>query len=110
MPYFVISLANFIMLNGYQVLDADAHVYEPYSLWQEYLEPAFREFAPSVEMKVQGEAVIQHYSDTLIQEGMKQVARSHPHSLAQNFSPESQIRAMYQMGVDVAFVYPTHLL
>ncbi|MGK7876726.1 MAG: hypothetical protein AB4426_26590 [Xenococcaceae cyanobacterium] len=26
------------MLNGYHIIDADSHVYEPHSLWQTYLE------------------------------------------------------------------------
>ncbi|MBP0016341.1 MAG: amidohydrolase [Cyanobacteria bacterium SBLK] len=98
------------MLNGYRIIDADAHVYEPHSMWKEYLEPAFRDFAPSVEMKVQGQSVLNKLTPLLHQEGAKQVARSHPHAFAREFNPESQIQAMYQMGVDLAFIYPTHLL
>lgn len=97
------------MLNGYRIIDADAHVYEPHSLWQTYLEPAFRHLAPTADLKIQGVSVMKQYSKTLIDEGAKQVARSHPLSLAQKFNPESQVQAMYQMGVDIAFVYPTYL-
>ncbi|MEQ8957529.1 MAG: amidohydrolase, partial [Coleofasciculus sp. C2-GNP5-27] len=97
------------MLNGYRIIDADAHVYEPDSLWQTYLEPAFRDFAPTPDLKIQGVSVLNNYSGTLIDEGAKQVARSHPLSLAKEFNPESQVQAMYQMGVDMAFIYPTYL-
>jgi predicted TIM-barrel fold metal-dependent hydrolase len=31
------------MWNGYPVVDADGHVIEPGTLWEEYIEPAFRE-------------------------------------------------------------------
>jgi hypothetical protein len=43
------------MLNGYQIIDADAHVYEPPDMWATYLEPAFKSFAPSPDMKIKGE-------------------------------------------------------
>ena len=98
------------MLNGYQIIDADAHVYEPHSLWQNYLEPAFRDLAPTPDLKIQGVSVRNKSSKRLIDEGTKEVARSHPLSFAREFNPESQVQAMYQMGVDMAFVYPTHLL
>ena len=97
------------MLNGYKIIDADAHVYEPHSLWQTYLEPAFRDFAPTPDLKIQGVSVMNKYSNTLLDEGVKQVAQSHPLSVAKEFNPESQVQAMYQMGVDMAFIYPTHL-
>ena len=35
------------MRNGYRIIDADRHVMEPLELWQELLEPEFREYAPS---------------------------------------------------------------
>ncbi len=97
------------MLNGYQILDGDAHVYEPHSLWETYLEPGFRDFAPTADLKIQGVSVMSKYSQTLLDEGVKQVAQSHPLSLAREFNPESQVQAMYQMGVDIAFIYPTYL-
>lgn len=37
------------MWNGYQVVDADGHVIEPGTLWEEYVEPAFRENCLRVE-------------------------------------------------------------
>jgi predicted TIM-barrel fold metal-dependent hydrolase len=97
------------MLNGYRIIDADSHVYEPDSLWQTYLEPAFRDFAPTADLKIQGVSVMNKYSNRLIDEGVKQVARSHPLSLVREFDSQSQVQAMYQMGVDIAFVYPTYL-
>jgi hypothetical protein len=97
------------MLNGYQIIDADSHVYEPHSLWESYLEPAFRHLAPTPDLKIQGVSVMNKSSSILIAEGAKQVERSHPLSLSQEFNPESQVQAMYRMGVDVAFIYPTYM-
>ncbi len=97
------------MLNGYKIIDADSHVYEPHSLWTTYLEPAFRHLAPTRDLKIQGESVMNKSSQMLIDEGVKQVKRSHPLSFVQEFNSESQVQAMYRMGVDIAFVYPTYL-
>jgi predicted TIM-barrel fold metal-dependent hydrolase len=96
------------MLNGYQIIDADSHVYEPHSLWKTYLEPAFRDFAPASDLKIQGVSVMNKSSQALLEEGVKQVKQSHPPAFAQEFNPESQVQAMYRMGVDIAFVYPTY--
>nr|WP_309242553.1 amidohydrolase family protein [Limnofasciculus baicalensis] len=99
----------FTMLNGYRIIDADSHVYEPDSLWKNYLEPAFRDFAPTPDLKIQGVPIMNKYSNRLIDEGAKQVAQSHPLSLVREFNPESQVQAMYQMGTDISFIYPTYL-
>ena len=34
------------MALAYNVIDADGHVLEPFSLWEEYMDPAFRERRP----------------------------------------------------------------
>ncbi|HEY9596602.1 MAG TPA: amidohydrolase family protein [Cyanophyceae cyanobacterium] len=96
------------MLNGYRIIDADSHVYEPHSMWQEYLEPAFKDFAPSPDLTIQGEAIMNKFSDRLRQEGAKQVTQAYPLSWLHNFDAESHVRAMMQMGVDISFVYPTY--
>ncbi len=95
------------MLNHYQIIDADAHVVEPPDLWQKYLEPAFRRFAPSPELTIAGESLLYKYSNQLRLEGAKQVAQFFPLAWQQGFDAESHVRAMQQMGVDVSFVYPT---
>ena len=97
------------MLNGYKIIDADSHVYEPQSLWTSYLEPAFRHLAPTPDLKIQGVSVMNKYSRTSVLEGVKQVQEAHPLAFAQQHNPESQVRAMYKMGTDVAFIYPTYL-
>lgn len=34
------------MSRAYNVVDADGHILEPISLWQDYMDPAFRDRAP----------------------------------------------------------------
>lgn len=96
------------MLNGYQIIDADSHVYEPPDMWARYLEPAFKSFAPSPDMKIKGEEIAYKISDRVCLEGNKQIAQAHPISILSGFNSESHVRAMQQMGVDIAFIYPTY--
>ncbi|WP_193195321.1 amidohydrolase family protein [Nostoc sp. MG11] len=96
------------MLKGYKIIDADSHVYEPYQMWEEYLEPAFKSFAPSPDFTIKGEEILNKYSDLLRFEGAKQVTQAYPLSWLNSFDSESHVLAMKQMGVDISFVYPTY--
>ncbi|MFL9452500.1 amidohydrolase family protein [Tolypothrix bouteillei VB521301_2] len=96
------------MLEGYRIIDADSHVYEPHHMWQDYLEPAFKSFALSPELTLAGEKIVNKYSNRLHQEGAKQVTQAYPLSWLNNFDAESHVRAMQQMGVDISFIYPTY--
>lgn len=98
------------MLNGYRIIDADSHIYEPSDMWEKYLEPAFKHFAPSPppELKIQGEAIFRKLSHTVIAEGANQVMQAHPISALSKFSAEAHIGAMLKMGVDISFLYPSY--
>ncbi|NCQ99955.1 MAG: amidohydrolase [Microcystis aeruginosa L211-101] len=96
------------MLNGYKIIDADSHVIEPPAMWGQYLEPKFREFAPSADMKIKGEPISQKISPQVQAEGNKQMMQAHPHAYLNRYNPESHVQAMVQMGVDVAFIYPNY--
>jgi len=96
------------MLNGYKIIDADSHVIEPPAMWGQYLEPKFREFAPSADMKIKGEPISQKISPQVQAEGNKQMRQAHPHAYLNRYNPESHVQAMVQMGVDRAFIYPTY--
>jgi len=95
------------MFKGYHIIDADAHVYEPHSMWEEYLEPAFKHFAPSPDLKIQGESVINKLSEQYLRRWAKPILQVEPLAGA---DPHIQVQTMLQMGVDVAFIYPTSLL
>ncbi|MGK7876729.1 MAG: amidohydrolase family protein [Xenococcaceae cyanobacterium] len=96
------------MLNGYQIIDADSHVIEPLAMWKEYLDPEFREFAPSADMRIQGKEIVTKISDQVQDQGNQQMAKAHPNAYAKGYDAESHVQAMLQMGIDIAFLYPTY--
>ncbi|NES18164.1 MAG: amidohydrolase [Symploca sp. SIO3E6] len=96
------------MLNGYSIIDADSHVVEPPQMWREYLAPEFLDFAPSAEMKIQGEEVVEKVSPQVRDAGNQQMRQAHPNAYFQGYNVESHLQEMVQMGIDVAFLYPTY--
>lgn len=96
------------MLNGYKIIDADSHVIEPTTMWRKYLEPKYREFAPSSDMKIKGEPITKKISQQVEQEGNRQMKQAHPHAYLNGYNAESHLQSMVMMGVDLAFVYPTY--
>ncbi|MBC1236747.1 amidohydrolase family protein [Nostoc sp. 2RC] len=95
------------MLHGYKIIDADSHVIEPPQIWAKYLAPEFRDFAPSLDMKVQGEDITQKISSQVREEGNRQMIQAHPHAYFRRYDVESHLQAMLEMGIDIAFIYPT---
>lgn len=96
------------MLHGYKIIDADSHVIEPVQMWAKYLAPEFKHFAPSADMKIQGEDITQKISQQVRDEGNRQMMEAHPHAYFHRYDVESHLQAMVKMGVDLAFVYPTY--
>ena len=97
------------MLNGYQIIDADAHVFEPQDLWHKYLEPGLKRFAlTSPNITIQGEKIYSKMSNDIHNYAVRNIGRNHPTDAIPNgFDSESQVRAMMQMGVDISFLYPS---
>ncbi len=97
------------MLNGYKIIDADSHVFEPLDMWEKYLEPAFKHFAPSSDLTIKGKKIHRQVSPKILDYASRQISQNHPTSLALNgFDPESQIIAMKLMGIDISFIYPSY--
>ncbi|NES63830.1 MAG: amidohydrolase [Okeania sp. SIO2D1] len=86
------------MLNRYKIIDADAHTIEPIDIWQKYLNPGFKSFAPLPDLTIKG-TKIYHKISNQVQGKL---------SLPNNFDAESQVRAMKQMGIDLSLIYPTY--
>lgn len=95
------------MLQGYQIIDADCHVLEPIDMWETYLEPAFKSSALSQDLTVNGEKIFQKLSEDLWVEGFKAQVRDYATYGINRYDPESQVKAIQTMGVDIAFLYPT---
>ena len=98
------------MLKGFQIIDADAHVLEPNEMWKQYLAPAFKSYALSPDMKIGGEEIYHKFSVEILDELAQRTMREHPMSASNYFDSESQVRVMKQMGVDIAFLYPSMAL
>ncbi|MDJ0583056.1 amidohydrolase family protein [Crocosphaera sp.] len=96
------------MLKDYKIIDADSHVIEPPEMWGKYIEPKFKEFAPSPDMKIKGEPIARKISLQVQQEANKQMMQAYPHAYLNRYNPESHVQTMVQMGVDIAFLYPTY--
>jgi len=94
------------MLKGYQIIDADSHVLEPHDMWEKYLEPAFKNHAPSADLKVGGEEIFYKLSAEYRSKVATHVKQSHPMSALSHFDAESQVRGIKQMGIDISFLYP----
>ncbi len=102
---------NFIifpMLNGYKIIDADSHVIEPLNMWSQYLEPEFKDFAPSRDMKIKGESTTYKISPQVRDRGNQQMLQAHPNAYTRGYDVESHVQEMVGMGIDLAFVYPTY--
>jgi len=95
------------MLKNYQIIDADCHVLEPIELWEKYLEPTFKNYAPSTDLEVEGEKIYQKISEALQKEGTKTIIRDYAEYGINNYDPASQIKAIKTLGIDIAFLYPT---
>ncbi len=99
------------MLNGYRIIDVDGHVQEPGDIWDRYLEPALLEDAPrnpGGRWFYRGQPTNFKLSEEVKDEFGRKTRANYATELAEGWSPESQLRAMDRMGIDVSFLYPTH--
>jgi uncharacterized protein len=95
------------MHNEYKIIDSDAHVFEPLTMWGESLEPAYKGFAPSPDMKIKGEDIYYKTSKEAVARWSQQIMQAHPLAKLNGFTNELHILTMQQMGADISFIYPT---
>ena len=102
------------MLNGYQIIDADSHVLEPHQMWADYLEPRFKQYAPSAEMTIAGETIYHKLNPDVASQWHRHnqafMQAHYPSFFLNQPDPESYVQIMKQTGVDIAFLYPSYLL
>ena len=108
--------------NGFRVVDSDMHVMEPQDLWQQYIDPAFRDRAPTF----QGDPLSQGFANRWHVEGKIFPAHSDTkartsslagrhHNItdrfaearAQQFNAPSQLKALEVEGIDIAVLFRT---
>jgi len=104
--------------NGFKIIDAELHVMEPADLWQKYIDPEFKDRAPrrlnerswDIRTVVEGDvmASMTDYNwPARSTEEAESLANRYAKEIAVNFSPESQVQAMDNEGLDLAVLYPT---
>lgn len=98
------------MLKGYNIVDADSHVWEPMDMWGKYLEPAFKGFALSPDLKIAGEKICFKLSDEVTAQWGREISVHYPRANLAGFDSESYVRTTKQMGIDVSCIYPSFAL
>ena len=102
------------MINGHEIIDADAHIREPLDLLDVWLEPKYRERAP--QLLKGGSGRVFGYGEERLPFTSGELKRTSapdrpPSKYAEyqetGFDAASQLKAMNAFGVDVAFLYPT---
>jgi uncharacterized protein len=120
------------MRDGFRIFDVDRHVYEPLSLWPEYLERRFSAYAPTLayldrgeplsdrmsagrpgallplppDLVVDGEPVMKVSRSAKIQIAAAAAAR--PYALTEGETAAGQLAAMDREGIDAALLLPTY--
>ena len=98
------------MRNGFRVIDADGHFYEPEDLWDNYLSPEFQDRRPKV-ARMLGNSMVQFEgeeggvsrSDKLFSE----MDNKFGHAFRDGWTLESRIKDMDTEGWDIQVCLPT---
>ena len=98
------------MRNGFRVIDADGHFYEPEDLWDKYLSPEFQDRSPKI-ARMLGNSMVQFEgeeggvsrSDKLF----SQMDAKFGHAFRDGWTLESRIKDMDNEGWDIQVCLPT---
>jgi predicted TIM-barrel fold metal-dependent hydrolase len=111
--------------NGFRVMDSDLHTMEPDDLWERYLDPPFKKFAPKFARKAEnapnqpviqvgdltiGEMSIRPKSALAGADLHRRAVARHSHNavaMARGYDAETHLQAMDIEGIDVAVIYGT---
>jgi predicted TIM-barrel fold metal-dependent hydrolase len=111
--------------NGFRVMDSDLHTMEPDGLWEKYLDPPFRKFAPQFVRSAEGasnqpmikigalelaEMSKRTHTAVVGKDLQRRAFARHPHyeiAHARGYDPESHVQAMDIEGIDVGVLYGT---
>src|SRR5215204_7096603 len=109
------------MARAYNAIDADGHVLEPFSLWEEYIDPEYRERRPRMvidengkeRMTVEGKLLgnprgIGSLGAVGVRQGaVKADTLKYAEGKAGGFDPHARIPDMDADGIDAVFLYPS---
>jgi len=104
------------MWNGMKVIDADAHMHEPASLWERYVELEFRDRVPKVAF-MDGVFMVYEPDGKIIPKGdlqlrppasaWKALEEKYGEAYRQWWSPEIRLKDMDRYGWDIQVLLPT---
>ena len=104
------------MYTDFDVIDADGHVVEPKGMWHDYIEESYKSRAPR---SVGAFSLVVNDRIAPKREGTNRVVpemgdetkqlflRKFKDAVAEQFSPERQLKDMTREGIDQAVLYPT---
>ena len=109
------------MARAYNIIDSDGHILEPLNLWENYIEPAFRDRAPRLfidqdgkeRLRIDGKAFGGRRGlGTLGAVGARDGvvcddAMTYNEGKRGGFDPHARIPDMDADGIDAAFLYPS---
>jgi predicted TIM-barrel fold metal-dependent hydrolase len=110
------------MSRAYNVVDADGHILEPLDLWNNYIDPKFRDRAPRIEKMNNGKErlIIEEHAVGDGQRGIGRIGAvgarqgvvagdtmEYKEGKAGGFDPHARIPDMDADGIDAAFLYPS---
>ena len=109
------------MSRAYNVIDADGHILEPLTLWNDYMDPEFRDLAPTLIRDADGKQRLQVGEQLLgSKKGLGALggvgardgtvvddAMEYEQGRKGGFDPHARIPDMDLDGIDAAFLYPS---
>ena len=109
------------MTRAYNVIDADGHILEPLTLWEEYMDPKYREHAPKLIRDKDGKQRLQVGEQLLgSKKGLGALGAvgardgtvvddtmEYEQGRKGGFDPHARIPDMDMDGIDAAFLYPS---
>ena len=109
------------MARTYNVIDSDGHILEPLTLWNDYMDPGFRDRAPKLVIDKDGKERLLVEEQVLgSQQGMGGIGgvgarqgavsaetMSYEEGRPGGFDPHKRIPDMDLDGIDAAFLYPS---
>ena len=99
------------MRNGFKVIDADAHFYEPSDIWDKYVEPEYYDSRPRV-LKVHAKSILEYEGEepmnALKSKSLFSMMESKfGHAFRDNWSLDSRLKDMEAEGWDIQVCLPT---
>ena len=108
------------MSRTYNVVDADGHVLEPPELWEQYIDPAYRDRAPQLFVDSDGKERLRIEGKVLggpaglglvgavgARQGDASIKIKYTEGRKGGFDPHARIPDMELDGIDAAFLYPS---